>query len=753
VVLDAVALFGAFWLAYLARFSVVEREAMGAGSFVVPSLLISAFWLILLLGAGLYRRRSRANPFQEMLFSTNAVSIGVLVLVLALVDWKSPLSVNRTSVLVYWGAAVTLLAFLRWWYFRHWPATVDTEDTRAILSVTMRKRALIMLGDLGMIALSYYLSFLLISDWAMSPEGAARFVTTLPLVLIIRFGVFCYFGIYSGISRYASINDLMRIVKAVTVGTVVMVLPLFFFPRQGFPRSVFVIDWMLILLMIGASRMMIRTLREFWPDSQPSGRRCLVVGANDSGEMVIRELIKERRRGFHPVGVVDADPVKWGLNIHGVPVLGTPRDIPRLVRDHNVEQIILALPEATGPQVREIVENCRRLNVAFKTVRTIGHMLSADPMAPKLRDVRVEDLMRRPPAHLDTPAITECVAGKVVLVTGAGGTIGAELVRQLLRYPPKKIYMLDRAENSLFELTMDLFLGDVSKHCEAVIADITDANQMARWWEKTQPQIVFHAAAYKHVPLMEEFPAAAIRNNVMGTRILCELASRFGTETFVFVSTDKVVHPTSVMGASKRVAELFVQHMTRQSSTAFITVRFGNVLGSAGSVVPLFLHQIGRGGPVTVTHRDATRYFMTVEEAAGLVLQAAVIGRPGDTLLLKMGEPLNIQALAEDLIILSGLVPEEDIPIRHIGLRKGEKLHEELRLAEEPVEETDHASIERALAQPIVSQVLLGPLNELCAAAINDEEPEIYEMLAELVPSYATPAIVPAEESVVEALS
>jgi FlaA1/EpsC-like NDP-sugar epimerase len=737
VFLDALILFGAFWLAYLARFSAAERQAFETGAYLTPSLLISLFWLVLLLGVGVYRRRSRTNPFQEILLSTNAVSVGVLILVLALVDWKSPLSVNRTSVLVYWASSVTLMALSRWWYFRNWPASVETEDSQASLSVTMRKRLLIILADLGMISLSYYLSFLLISDWAMSPDQAARFVTTLPLVLIIRFGVFCYFGIYSGISRYASINDLMRIVKAVTVGTVIMVLPLFFFPRQGFPRSVFVIDWMLMLLMLGASRLMIRALREFWPDSHPTGRRCLVVGANDAGEMVLRELRKERARGYHPVGVVDADPVKWGLSIHGVPVLGTPKDLPRLVREYAVEEIILALPEATGPEVRQIVEDCRRLGVSFKTVRTIGAMLSANPIAPRLRDVRVEDLMRRAPAQLDTPAITECLADKTVLVTGAGGTIGAELVRQLLRYPVKKIYMLDRAENSLFELTMDLFLGDESRHCEPVIADITDATQMARWWEKSMPQIVFHAAAYKHVPLMEEFPAAAIRNNVMGTRILCELADRFGTETFVFVSTDKVVHPTSVMGASKRVAELFVQHMTRQSSTAFIAVRFGNVLGSAGSVVPLFLHQISRGGPVTVTHRDATRYFMTVEEAAGLVLQAAVIGRPCDTLLLKMGEPLNIQALAEDLIILSGFVPGEDIAIRYIGLRKGEKLHEELRLAEEPVQETDHPSIERALAKPVLSQALLGPLGQLCQAATQDDNAAIYQRLAELVPSYA----------------
>ena len=733
--LDAAAIFVAFWLAYMARFSGAERQAVG--SYLGPALLVSLFWLVLLLAIGLYRRRARTNPFQEILLSTNAVTVGVLLLVLALVDWEGPISVNRTSVLVYWASSVTMLALSRWWYFRKWPASLDLEDSRGILSVTLRKRALIILADLGMIALAYYLSFLLVSDWVLSPEQGARFVTTLPLVLIIRFGVFCYFGLYAGVWRYASLNDLVQIVKAVSVGTVVMVLPIFFFPHQGFPRSVFVIDWMLILLLVGASRIMIRALREFWPDSQPSGHRALIVGANDSGEMVLRELIKQRKRGYLPVGVVDDDPRKWGLHIHGVPVLGSARDIPALVREYDVEEIILALPEATGPQVREIVENCRRLGVGFKTVRTIGAMLSANPMAPRIRAVRVEDLMRRAPAPLYTPAITECVAGKTVLVTGAGGTIGAELVRQLLRYPPRKIFMLDRAENSLFELTMDLFLGEESQQCQPVIADITDANRLARWWEEHRPQIVFHAAAYKHVPLMEEFPAAAIRNNVTGTRILCELADRFDTETFVFVSTDKVVRPTSVMGASKRVAELFLQNMARQSSTTFITVRFGNVLGSAGSVVPLFLHQIGRGGPVTVTHRDATRYFMTVEEAAGLVLQAAVIGRPGDTLLLKMGEPLNIQALAEDLIILSGFVPGEDIPLRYIGLRRGEKLHEELRLAEEPVEETDHASIERALARPIMSQTLMGPLGQLCAAAEQDDNAAIRAHLAELIHSYS----------------
>jgi len=472
------------------------------------------------------------------------------------------------------------------------------------------------------------------------------------------------------------------------------------------------------------------------------------VGANDAGEMVIREIHKERKRRYQPVGVVDADPERWGLFIHGVPVMGSLDDVTELVPQHNIEEIILALPEASGPQVRRIIENCRRLGVAFKTVRPLGALLASNPAATRLRDVRVEDLMRRPPAQLDTPAITECLAGKTVLVTGAGGTIGGELVRQLLRYAPKQIFLIDRAENSLYELMMDLFTGEDTGQCRAIIADITDANQMAKWWEKARPQVVFHAAAYKHVPLMEDFPAAAVRNNVMGTRMLCELAHRFETETFVFVSTDKVVHPTSVMGATKRVAELFVQSMARQSSTAFITVRFGNVLGSAGSVVPLFLQQIARGGPVTVTHPDATRYFMTVEEAAGLVLQATVIGRPGDTLLLKMGEPLNIRSLAEDLIVLSGLVPEDDIPIRMIGLRRGEKLHEELRLAEEPVEETNHEAIERALAQPVLARELAGPLGRLTASAAQDDNEAMYALLSELVPSYMPSAGVATQKKV-----
>lgn len=747
IVLDALALFLAFWLAYMSRFS-GHTDTAGAAAYLAPALEVSAFWLVLLLAMGLYRRRPRTNPFQEVLRSTNAVTVGVLLLVLALVDWSSPLAVNRTSVLVYWSASIILLALVRWWYFRRWPASLNLEDTGISVSGTLRKRALVIIADLGLIAFSYYLSFLLIFDGSLPPDHAARFLATLPLVVIVRFGVFCYFGLYSGVWRYASLNDLVRIVKAVTAGTVLMVLPLFFFPGQGFSRSVFVIDWMLMILLVGASRIVFRALREYWPDAQSAGRRALIVGANDAGEMVIREIYKERRRRYQPVGVIDADPERWGLYIHGVPVMGSPDDLAELVPQHNIEEIILALPEASGPQVRKIIENCRRLGVAFKTVRPLGALLSANPAAARLRDVRVEDLMRRPPAQLDTPAITECLAGKTVLVTGAGGTIGGELVRQLLRYAPEQIYLIDRAENSLYELMMDLFTGQETGQCRAIIADITDANQMAKWWEQARPQVVFHAAAYKHVPLMEDFPAAAVRNNVMGTRILCELAHRFETETFVFVSTDKVVHPTSVMGATKRVAELFVQSMARQSSTAFITVRFGNVLGSAGSVVPLFLHQIARGGPVTVTHPDATRYFMTVEEAAGLVLQATVIGRPGDTLLLKMGEPLNILSLAEDLIVLSGLVPGEDVSIRMIGLRRGEKLHEELRLAEEPVEETNHEAIERALAQPVLARELAGPLGRLTAAATQDDNEAMYALLSELVPSYMPSATTPVDKTI-----
>jgi FlaA1/EpsC-like NDP-sugar epimerase len=596
-----------------------------------------------------------------------------------------------------------------------------------------------MIADLGLIAFAYYLAFLLISDWSLPPDRAARFLATLPLVLIVRFGVFCYFRLYSGVWRYASLNDLMQIVKGVSAGSAAMVLPLYFLPGQDFPRAVLVIDWMLMVLLVGASRIVIRALREYWPDGQPTGRRAFVVGGNDLGEMVLRELKRERKRGVQPVGVIDSDPGKWGLSIHGVPVLGGPADIPALVDQHEVEEIILALPEASGPLVRSIIENCRKLGLGFKTVRPIGAMLASSPQTPRLRDVKVEDLMRRPPAQLDTPAITECVSGKTVLVTGAGGTIGGELVRQLLRYAPERLYLLDRAENNLYELMMDLFGGEESIRCHPVIADITDATQMAKWWEVSRPQIVYHAAAYKHVPLMEDFPAAAVRNNVMGTRILCELAQRFDTESFVFVSTDKVVRPTSIMGATKRVAELFVQAMARQSQTAFITVRFGNVLGSAGSVVPLLLHQINRGGPVTVTHPEATRYFMTVEEAAGLVLQATVIGRPGDILLLKMGEPLNIMSLAQDLIVLSGLVPDEDIPIKIIGLRRGEKLHEELRMAEEPVEETGHPAIERAMAQPVLERTLVEPLGRLTAAAVRDDNESVRRLIRELVPSYRSP--------------
>lgn len=749
--LDLTALFTTFWLVYFVRLTSAERQIAGPLEFLVPALMVSLFWLVLLLALGVYRRRSMTNPLQEIFLSTNAVTVGVLILVLALMDWQNPVAVNRISVLVYWTSSVILMGACRWWYFRKWPVNINPEDISSNLSSTLRKRALIILADLALMSFSYYLSFLLISDWVLSPENAARFLTTLPLILLVRFSVFSYFGLYSGVWRYASLSDLVRILKAVSISTAMLVIPLFFYQQQGFPRSVFIIDWMLVILLAGASRIAIRALREFWPDSStPSGRRVLIVGANDSGEMVLRELLKERNRGYHPIGMVDADPARWGLLIHGVPVLGAPQDLPQIVREHKIEEIILALPEASGPQVRSIVEHCRKLGVSFKTVRPIGAMLSSTLMIPRLRDVRVEDLMRRSPAQLDTPAISECFEGKTVLVTGAGGTIGAELVRQLLRYPPRKIYLLDRAENSLFELMMDLFLGEDSEQCVPVIADITDAAQMARWWEKARPHVVFHAAAYKHVPLMEEFPAAAVRNNVAGTRILCELADRFETESFVFISTDKVVHPSSIMGASKRVAELFIQTMTRQSSTAFLTVRFGNVMGSAGSVVPLFLRQIKQGGPVTVTHPEATRYFMTVEEAAGLVIQAAVIGRPGDTLLLKMGEPLNIQALAEDLIILSGLVPGEDIRIHIIGLRRGEKLHEELRMAEEPVEETGHPSIERALAQPVLSQNLMGPLGRLCAAAAEDDHQAIYSIMAEIIPSYVPASQQLAEENPVE---
>lgn len=511
--------------------------------------------------------------------------------------------------------------------------------------------------------------------------------------------------LHVGLWRYASVSELLRIaVTGLAAGGIVGLATVVIPDPPLFPRSVPIIFSLLFTAVLGFSRLSLRALRQWrhvrLRERQNGGGgrsiRVLIVGAGDAGVMVLEELNKTERR---PVGFVDDELGKQGLTIRGVRVLGTTEDVPRLVRQLGVDEVLLAMPSAPPQRIRTLVENWRKLPARLTTVPRIHDLIDGKVTVNQIRPVAVEDLLGRPPVRLDTGAVKGLIRARRVLVTGAGGSIGAELCRQIVKFEPAELVMVGHGENSLFETEQMLKeLGtDVPLHL--VVADVRDRVKIGQVFERFRPQLVFHAAAHKHVPFMEMYPEEACKTNIFGTQNVAEAAIAWGCERFVMISTDKAVNPTSVMGATKRVAEMLVQQLNGLGMTKFVSVRFGNVLGSRGSVVPLFQRQIARGGPVTVTHPDMVRYFMTIPEAAQLVLQAAAMGKGGEVFVLDMGKPVKIVDLAHQLITLSGYEPQRDIPIVFTGMRPGEKLYEELLTAEEGTDATHHERVYIARGQ------------------------------------------------------
>lgn len=527
------------------------------------------------------------------------------------------------------------------------------------------------------------------------------------LALAIKIPVFYSFGLYRQYWRYASANELIQIFGSVAVSTVIL-MTVFWSLRYtgilfagGFPRSIPLLDGLLSILVVGATRFSIR-IAEYWSDRTQAAdnrRRVLIVGAGNSGAMIVRELRSSRRLHLVPVGFVDDDRNKQSMRILGVPVLGARAQLDTLIKTYAIDECIIAMPTAPGEVIRQVVRVCEARKIGYKTVPGMFELISGQVSVTRLRDVQIEDLLRREPKQVDMSAVSTQLAGRRVLVTGAGGSIGSELCRQILRARPAQLIMVGHGENSLFVLMTELRriqaanpqLSGLQLHC--VVADVRDRPRMDRVFLKCKPEIVFHAAAHKHVPLMESNPEDAITNNVLGTRNLVELSETHGVAQFVMVSSDKAVNPVSVMGVTKRVAEKIVTEAAHRSGRPFVCVRFGNVLGSRGSVVPLFLQQIANGGPVTVTHPEMTRYFMTIPEAVQLVLQAATLSHKGELFVLDMGQPVRISDLARDLIELSGYRVGLDIEITYSGLRPGEKLFEELFLETEKYQTTAHSSI------------------------------------------------------------
>ncbi len=571
-----------------------------------------------------------------------------------------------------------------------------------------------LLVDAALVTLAWWLAFAFRFDGGLQGVYADLFVATLGVVIGAKLVVFLAARFYTKWWRFTSVRDLQAIVIAVTAATVVITTVLSFWQpvhrKNGrpvtMPRGVLVLDFFITLTLVGGARFVVRSLVE-----RPSrgnlvareGKEVLICGAGDAGNTMLREMQRNRALGYVPVGIIDDDPRKAGLRVNGTRVLGNRTVLPAILRDTKVDEVIIAMPSAPGAVRREIIEACRAANVPTKTLPGLPELISGEVTVRMLRDVSVEDLLGRAPIRVDVAKVSRYLNGKVVLITGAGGSIGSELCRQVLRAGPAALVMVDHAENNLFEIDRQVRgRGTVVP----IIADCRDRSAMERIFVEHRPVVVFHAAAYKHVPMMELNPLQAIENNSLATHELATLADRHGVERFCLISTDKAVEPKTVMGASKALAERIVESRGASSQTRFAAVRFGNVLGSSGSVVPIFRQQIAAGGPVTVTDAEMTRFFMTIPEAVQLVIEATGIADGGDIFVLDMGEPVRIMDLAENMIRLSGREPGRDIAIEVVGIRPGEKLHEELFNLDEDVKPTRYGRILRATRPPLAPDAL-----------------------------------------------
>jgi FlaA1/EpsC-like NDP-sugar epimerase len=560
--------------------------------------------------------------------------------------------------------------------------------------MNLTRKSIVLLSQAYFIVMAYYAGFLLRFDFHVPADYQRTFFKTLPLVLLVKLAVFYRVGLMRGYWRYASLNDALDIAKASAVSTAILyILFKLAMPIHGYPRSVFVIDCLLTFLLVGSAQIAVRVYTEK-NHRAPAQRRTLVVGAGGAGSNVVRALKHDPQLELKPVGFVDDDTQKRGIRIHGVKVLGALQRLPELVHDLRIECVLIAAPSVGGPLVQKVISLCRECSVDFKILPSIREHIngSGNGHTPSVRNVQFPDLLGREPVHIDVGGIRSQLQHKALLITGAGGSIGSELARQVAAFNPRELVLLDRSENNLFQINLELLHKFSGRRLVPVVADIQDVGTMRETFALHRPDVVFHAAAYKHVPMMERNCFQAVANNVFGTYNLALLARQFQTNTFVMISSDKAVRPANIRGVTKRLAELIILAL-QQESTRYVAVRFGNVLGSSGSVVPIFQQQISQGGPVTVTHPEARRYFMTIPEAVQLVLQASNMGQRSEIFVLEMGKPEKITDLAHNLIRLSGLEPDTDIKITYTGLRPGEKLFEELMLDNEGLKPTSHPKI------------------------------------------------------------
>lgn len=557
-------------------------------------------------------------------------------------------------------------------------------------------------GDIFLCTAAYYFAYVIRFEWFVAHTKETELFLR-SVVWMVAVKILCLFlmRLYKGMWRYTSIHDLVNLVKAVAAASVLSYVIFLICYVDGFSRSVLILDTLLSLVLLGGFRLSVRLLIGRWGNNVLDGnggqrirlKRLLIIGAGSAGERLLREVRSNSRLRLSAIGFLDDDVAKLKLTVHGVPVLGKPDDMKSITQTYSIDEIAIAIPSASSAQMRRIVDACKTTGVPFRTIPGMEELIEGKVRVSALREVRYEDLLGRKPVEVDGNEIGKYLEGKSVMVTGAAGSIGSELCRQIAAFKPALLVLVDRNESGLYDIEMEFKTKYPGQAISAALGAVQNKSLMKRFMILNRVQVVFHAAAYKHVPMMELHPWEAVFNNVVGTKRLLDLCVESGVRKCVVISSDKAVKPTNVMGTTKRLTELLARAYAKQNRCKFMAVRFGNVIGSVGSVIPLFRKQIELGGPVTVTHKEITRYFMTIPEACRLVLQAGAIGRGGEIFVLQMGSPVRIDTLAREMITLSGLRPNEDIQIEYVGLRPGEKLYEELVAEGEEVMPTSHEKI------------------------------------------------------------
>jgi FlaA1/EpsC-like NDP-sugar epimerase len=597
-----------------------------------------------------------------------------------------------------------------------------------------KKKLVLLLLDLFLITLSYCVAYILRFELDDALSYKNFISTSLPIVAVVTLLVFIKMGMYKAVWRYASVDCLITTIKAVTISIVLSVVLIYFVQTYRIPRSIFIIYWLLFLVLAGGTRFSPRIYRHYITIRKMEGLKVLVYGAGASGQMIVREMMHNHVHGYNPVCFVDDNSKKIGRSIHGLPIYSGSDGLHDIVKGNNIECVLIAIPSASGEKIRNIIDSCEVSQIKFKIIQSFSNIVTGNINTNEIRDIEIDDLLMRAPNDLDIKCVADMVSGKSVLITGAGGTIGSELTRQVSVNNPSALMLVDNNEYGLYKIDSELNRKNNGCSSFSILGDIGRSSSIEDHMRRNATDIIFHSAAYKHVSLVEDNPCESIINNIHGTVNVAKLANNYKVKKFVFVSTDKAVRPTSVMGATKRLCELYIQNFNNISETEFVAVRFGNVLNSSGSVVPKFKQQIENGGPVTISHPDATRYFMLIPEAVQLIIQAGSIGKGGEIFILDMGTAVNIEKMAKEMIMMMGY-SLEDIMIEYSGLKPGEKLHEELFLCDTN-RETEYDSIAVAGNTEVDWEEFERDIEDLMLFSKENNVDAVIRMLKKIVPEY-----------------